>query len=158
METREGGQRNEGTRGWENEGMRVQEDEEERGQAITTTTTPITAPQTTAVSNCSWDGDRSKGMGPGEENEDGGKTRGKRRRGGTRAGGTTRARGGDDDDDGTHHRRPASRATACGVGRGWNDDDTHDSTLDHPHEPLLVGWKGGAREVWMCEMRPVGWQ
>ena len=50
--------------------------------------------------------------------------------------------GGDDDDNGTHHPAPASRATARGVGRGWNDDDTHDSTLDHRHEPLLMGWKG----------------
>ena len=41
-----------------------------------------------------------------------------------------------------HHPPPASRATARGVVRGWTDDETHDSTLDHRHEPLLVGWKG----------------
>ena len=65
--------------------------------------------------------------------------------------------GGDDDDDGTHYLPPASQATACGVGHGWNDDDAHDSTLDHRHEPLLVGWKGGAHEVWMTSGMAGGW-
>ena len=65
--------------------------------------------------------------------------------------------GGDDDNNGTHYLPPASRATARGVGRGWNDDNTHDSTLDHRHKPLLVGWKGGAREVWMTSGMAGGW-
>ena len=67
--------------------------------------------------------------------------RGKRRRGGYKDKGRVRG-GGDDDDNGTHHPAPASRATARGVGRRWNNDDTHDSTLDHRHKPLLMGWKG----------------
>ena len=56
-------------------------------------------------------------------------------------------RRGDDDNGGTHHPPPASRATARGVDRGWNDYEAHDSTPDHRHEPLLVGWKGVLREV-----------
>ena len=56
-----------------------------------------------------------------------------------------------DDDEGTHHPPPASRATARGVDRGWNDTEAHDSTLDHRHEPLLVGWKGVLCEVWVCK-------
>ena len=56
-------------------------------------------------------------------------------------------RRGDDDNGGTHHPPPASRATARGVDRGWNDDEPHDSTPDHRHEPLLVGWQGVLREV-----------
>ena len=76
-----------------------------------------------------------------ENSEDQGTARGKRCRGGYKDEGRVRG-GGDDDDNVTHHPAPASRATARGVGRGWNDDDTHDSTLDHRHEPLLMGWKG----------------
>ena len=56
-------------------------------------------------------------------------------------------RRGDDNDEGTHHPPPASRATARGVDRGWNDTEAHDSTPDRRHEPLLVGWKGVLREV-----------
>ena len=33
----------------------------------------------------------------------------------------TKTRGGGHHDEGTHHPPPASRATAHGVGRGWND-------------------------------------
>ena len=59
----------------------------------------------------------------------------------------TMTRRGDDDDEGTHHPPPASRATARGVDHGWNETEAHDSTLDHCHEPLLVGWKGVLHEV-----------
>jgi hypothetical protein len=60
-------------------------------------------------------------------------------------------RRGDDNNGGTHHLPPASRATAHGVDHRWNDDEAHDSTLDHHHEPLLVGWKGVLHEVQVCE-------
>ena len=60
-------------------------------------------------------------------------------------------RGGDHDDEGTHHPPPASRATAHGVDHGWNDNEAHNSTPYHHHEPLLMGWKGVLREVRVCE-------
>ena len=59
---------------------------------------------------------------------------------------------------------------------GWNDDEVHNSTPDHHHKPLLVGWKQVLHEVMYkrarrCdqdrdeeqgprqgEMRQVGWQ
>ena len=56
-------------------------------------------------------------------------------------------RRGDDNDEGTHHLPPASQATAHRVDHGWNDTEAHDSTPDHCHKPLLMGWKGVLREV-----------
>ena len=58
-------------------------------------------------------------------------------------------RRGDATNEGTHHLPPASQATAHGVDRSWNDNEAHDSTLDHRHEPLLMGWKGVLHEVWV---------
>ena len=60
-------------------------------------------------------------------------------------------RRGDDNNEGTHHPPPASQATAHGVDCRWNDDEAHNSTLDHHHEPLLVGWKGVLCKVWVHE-------
>ena len=60
----------------------------------------------------------------------------------------TMTRRGDDDDEGTHHPPPASQATARGVDHRWNDTEAHDSTPDHHHKPLLMGWTGV-----LCEVR-----
>ena len=38
---------------------------------------------------------------------------------------------------------------ACKVFPLQNDDEAHNSTPDHHHEPLLVGWKGVLCEEWV---------